>query len=350
MTFSTGTPATKKHDRIDAGEVFTSVIVPVHNGEQTIEACIRALLRQSVPLDQYEILVVDDGSTDRTRDIVSRTAGVRLISQANAGPAAARNHGAREASGHVLLFTDADCAPDERWVERMTAPFRERPEIGGVKGAYLSEQNSLVARFVQLEYEDKYRRMSGYEYIDFIDTYSAGYRRDVFLAAGGFDTTFPNASVEDQEFSFRLARQGHKMIFVRDACVRHLGHADSLRRYVRKKYNIGRWKVLVHKRHPDKMLTDTHTPQILKLQIILAASMALLGLAGSLWPPARLVAWGTVATFALTTWPFVLQAWRKDVAVALSAPFILFLRAWALGLGLAAGLLLHHARDRSDLC
>ena len=76
-----------------------------------------------------------------------------------------------------------------------------------------------VPRFTQLEYEDRYDRMAGVESIDFVDTYSAAYRRDIFLANGGFDRTFPTASVEDQEFSFRLTEKGYRLVFVPSAKV-----------------------------------------------------------------------------------------------------------------------------------
>jgi len=320
-------------------DLLVTVIIPAFDAEKTIKECLKALLRQSIERARYEIIVVDDGSTDATPDIVARYPSVRLVRQSNAGPAAARNRGAQEARGEILLFTDADCVPAPDWIERMLASFQRGEDIAGVKGTYQSCHQALIARFVQLEYEDKYRRMSGYEHIDFIDTYSAGYRRDVFLANGGFDTSFPTASVEDQEFSFRLARQGHKMVFVPEARVCHLEHADTLAKYVRKKFQIGYWKVLVHKRHPGKMLADSHTPQVLKAQLLLAAALAILLVCGAVWLP---MGWGALAAvcgFGLTTLPFVWKAFHKDVIVALFAPGLLFLRAWALGMGFAMGLL-----------
>ena len=353
-------------------ELSVSVVIPVYNGAATLPAGLRALQRQTHPPD--EVIVVDDGSTDGSAG-VARGLGtlhgspVHVISQPNAGPAAARNRGATAAQGDVLLFTDADCVPAPAWVKCMVAAFAD-PDVVGAKGVYRTRQRELVARFVQAEYEDRYDRMRPLTAIDFVDTYSAGYRRDVFLASGGFDTSFPTASVEDQEFSFRLAEAGHRLVFVPDAQVFHI-HDRTLGEYVRRKFWIGYWKVRVMREHPGKLVRDSHTPQVLKLQIGLATLGALLVVGGALtlassdlsetWPSsvealsragsgelgravepgwwlalAGLAAW---AVFFVSGLPFLTRLLRRDPVVALVAPLLLFARAWALGLGFLAGLL-----------
>lgn len=317
-----------------------SVVVPVYNAEHTIDRCLSALADQTWPRADYEIIVVDDGSSDETRTRVQAHDQVRLVPRTHAGPARARNLGAQQAQGDILLFTDADCAPARDWIERMVAPFDD-PETVGVKGAYLTDQRELVARFAQLEYEVKYDRMARHLYIDFIDTYAAGYRRDIFLANGGFDPIFSCASVEDQEFSFRLARQGHKMVFVPDAVVYHLAHPASLWAYWRRKFRIGYWKVLVTRRYPAKVWHDSHTPQTLKAQILLTGLGLLCLLGALLWVPLL----GGVALaallFLLSALPFLHKAWRKDPLLALVSPGLLFVRALALGTGFAVGFVGH---------
>ena len=157
------------------------------------------------------------------------------------------------------MFTDADCVPAFDWIAQMSTPFND-VDLAGAKGVYRTAQPELTARFVQLEYEDKYERMLGSTHIDFVDTYSAAYRRDVFLAMGGFDTTFPGATVEDQEFSFRLTEAGYRLAFIPKARVWHI-HDRSLIEYARRKYLIGYWKPAVTHKHPGKLLQDSHTPQ-----------------------------------------------------------------------------------------
>src|SRR5581483_1650618 len=208
--------------------VSVSVIIPTFNGASRIGDCLDALLQQT-RRHNAEVLVVNDGSTDNTADVVARYPDVRLINQANAGPAAARNRGAQEARGTILLFTDDDCVPMPDWLANMIEPFRN-PEVIGVKGVYRTRQNSLAARFVQIEYEDRYRLMASLPSIDFVDTYSAGLRRDRFLQMNGYDTTFPVACAEDAELSYRMSARGWIMKFNPAAVVHHT-HPETFWRY-----------------------------------------------------------------------------------------------------------------------
>ena len=324
-----------------------SVIVPVYNGAAIIRRCLDAVASQQLAPDYFELIVVDDGSKDQTAEVVQSWFAAhpqirgRYVHQTNAGPAAARNHGAQVASAPLLLFTDGDCAPTEGWIEALSAPFDDE-SVMGAKGTYRTAQSELSARFVQAEYEDRYDRMLGQERIDFIDTYSAAYRRDIFLENGGFDPIFTTASVEDQEFSFRLAQKGYKLVFAPAATVAHI-HDESLAEYMRRKYWIGYWKALLTRWHPERMVQDSHTPQVLKLQIVLIG--ALIGvlpvaLAGMIWPLLNW-AWGAVAALLLiflgTTLPFVLKLARRSPTLALLGPAMLLARAIALGSGYLIG-------------
>jgi cellulose synthase/poly-beta-1,6-N-acetylglucosamine synthase-like glycosyltransferase len=327
---------------------LASVIVPVHNGASTLRACLRALADQTVARASYEVIVVDDGSTDASAAIAEQC-GARVVCQAHAGAAAARNNGARAARGEMLLFTDADCEPEQGWVEAMLAPFAD-PEVAGVKGAYRTRQRSVVARFAQAEYEEKYARLAGWAAIDFVDTHAAAYRRVVLLQAGGFDTAFPNATVEDQELSYRLAAAGHRLVFAPRATVYHC-HADTPWQYARRKVHLGRWKVRAHARHPARALRDSYTPWTQKAQLALLPLAAVAAGMAALARPAsagrrvsRRVAAGLMALELASTLPLLAHARRQGWPVALAAVPLALLRAAALDLGLCWGVLDRLAR------
>jgi glycosyltransferase involved in cell wall biosynthesis len=318
-------------------EKTISIIIPTFNSRNVLEKCLESFKTQTFSDKHYEVIVVDDGSTDDTKDVVAKYP-IKYIYQQNHGPAAARNNGVNQAQGEIVLFTDADCEPQPNWIEEMIRPMNDS-QVVGVKGAYKTRQKELMARFVQFEYEHKYERMKKYKYIDFIDTYSGGYRKDIFLKYKGFDERYPKASVEDQEFSFRLSRDGYKMLFNPEAVVYHR-HSAGLMDYLKKKYKIAFWKVFLLKRHPAKVKSDTHTPQSLKLQMLLALGICL-GVAGPFCTPLYYLSGLSLILFLLSCTPFFLFARKRDPEVALVSPIIFFLRSLSLSLGLGIGIIKH---------
>jgi cellulose synthase/poly-beta-1,6-N-acetylglucosamine synthase-like glycosyltransferase len=313
-----------------------SIIIPTYNGGSRIAGCIEALLQQDAPC-KPEILVVDDGSTDNTAEVVKNFPSVRLITQMNSGPAAARNRGALEAHGTIILFTDDDCVPMSRWLEAMLEPFRD-PEVVGVKGVYRTHQKQLAARFVQIEYEDRYRLMAGLSTIDFVDTYSAAFRRDRFLEMNGYDTSFPVACAEDIELSYRMSARGWKMKFAPCAIVYHT-HPATFWAYLRKKYKFAFWRVLAVQKNPAKAVKDSHTPQIMKLQLLFAPALGVGLVFDAAVRPVVPVSLLVIAGFVVTTLPFAVRAFAKDPVIGLLSPALLAARACAQFLGVAAGVI-----------
>jgi lipopolysaccharide/colanic/teichoic acid biosynthesis glycosyltransferase len=239
----------------------------------------------------------------------------------------------------VVLFADADCVPSPGWVLALLQAFDDE-RVMGARGAFRTEQSGLAPRFVQAEYEDRFDRALQRDQIDFIDNYSAAYRREVFLANGGFDVAF--GACEDQELSFRLAEKGYRLVFVPQALVTHL-HDTRLLDYMRRKYAQGFWKAPLTQLHPDRMVEDTHTPQVLKLQIVLVSLMlALLPLAllGFWWPVLDwlwLAQLGLALLFLLSATPFLVKLARHSWALAAAGPAMLACRALSLGAGYLAG-------------
>ena len=310
-----------------------SVIIPVYNGEGIIGRCLESLMMQAKKPD--EIILVDDGSSDRTKDVVRKYRDVILLEQMHKGPAAARNFGAKKSKGDILLFTDADCTLHENWVSEMAKPFGDKA-IAGVQGRYSTTQKSVMARFVQLEIEDRYDRMKRFKNIDFIGSYSAGYKKDIFIRSGGFDETFPVASGEDPELSFKLAKAGHKMVFNDKAIVYH-NHVSSLGPYLKQKFSRAYWRVLLYKKHPDKMKSESYTPQTLKIQIAFLYLSLLLAMLYFLIPPAAYLSLLFAILLIFSAIPLSLKNFRKDKIVGILTPFISILRTAVFSIGLVYG-------------
>lgn len=308
-----------------------SVVIPAYNAADTIEDTLRALEEQTEK--DFEVLVVDDGSTDGTREIVRRHP-VKLLTQEHRGPAAARNLGAKHARGDILVFTDSDCIPAKTWLAEMLRPFSEL-RIIGVQGRYKTEQRELIAKFAQYEIEERYERMSRWEYIDFIGSYSAAYRRDAFLDVGGFDESFPIASGEDPDLSFRLSKKGYKMVFNSKAVVYHR-HPRVLSDYLKKKFNRAYWRVALYKKHAGKVIKDTYTPQLLKVQIgmfyLFTLSLFLALYNGNFILP--IIVFFLLLSSAL---PTSIRNFARDARVGLASPAIILMRTAVFGVGLIYG-------------
>jgi GT2 family glycosyltransferase len=126
-----------------------SVIVCSHNGQQKLSTTLSRLQQQSLSPSRYEVIVVDDGSTDHTSRL-ARSAGVRVVRlEAPEGLAAARNAGVGAAAGAVVAFTDDDCAPAGNWLAALTSSFAD-VAVDGVGGKVVPAcPNGFLLRYLQ---------------------------------------------------------------------------------------------------------------------------------------------------------------------------------------------------------
>ena len=308
-----------------------SVVIPAYNACKTLPDTLTALQNQSVSISDYEVIVVDDGSTDKTA-AVARSFGVNCVNQPNRGPATARNHGARMAKGDIILFTDADCTPDQDWIRQMTLPFRNERTVG-VKGAYRTRQVELAARFSQAEFEDRYDLLQKVTAIDMVDTYSAAFRREVFIKIGLFDESFPAANNEDTELSYRLCAAGYLLEFNPEALVYHR-HQNSFAKYFRLKFKRGYWRMIVYRNYPGKALKDTYTPVVIKLQTLMAALSLPVVLSSVIFPWLSVYTALLFLAIMLSSIPFSMKTFKKDPVVGLISPVVVLGRSVAFALGI----------------
>ncbi|MCP4102893.1 MAG: glycosyltransferase [Lentisphaerae bacterium] len=313
-----------------------TIIIPTYNRGELIKKCLSAILPQKTSR-KFQVIVVDDGSSDNTAEIVNSYSEVLLVQQPNSGPGKARNNGAYHARSEILVFTDDDCIPEPNWLDELLKPFEDN-DIAGVKGAYLSTQKQLTAQFVQFEYEEKFDCLKKCKYIDLIDTYSAAFRREVFLKNGGYDTTFPVPCVEDREFSMRLSSMNYKLVFCDSAKVKHK-HIDSPTEYLRKKIKNGYWTFYLILKLKNKPKSTSDTPKSQFIQIGLIAIMPF----SLLFPIIHKLGWVEIFSvfflFFLSCLPLSFRIFKRNKTLGLTSFFFLLLRALGLTLGIAKGMI-----------
>ncbi|MBN1814989.1 MAG: glycosyltransferase [Anaerolineae bacterium] len=164
-----------------------SIIVPVYNAERYLGSCMEALLSQSYPKERYEIIVVDNGSTDVSAGIVRSYPDITLLFEGRRGAYVARNRGIAEAHSAILAFTDPDCIPQPDWLENIAAATRS-PETKIVVGRQLPVGGSAILSMIAA-YEDaknKYIFGSDIQELYYGYTNNMTVRRELFEELGPF--------------------------------------------------------------------------------------------------------------------------------------------------------------------
>lgn len=198
-----------------------SVIIPVYNGAATIAACLESVLNQTYPADAYDVIIVENGSTDETSPIVERYP-VRLFHNRERGPSPARNLGVATSEADVVAFTDADCVADPHWLSELVKPYAD-PQVGGVGGAilaYAHPDRTLVEAFSERQ-APLVNFVSGEdEFLPHIYTANASYRRDLLAQIGSFNPHMVTG--EDVDLSWRLQLQtAARLQFAPQAIIYH---------------------------------------------------------------------------------------------------------------------------------
>jgi glycosyltransferase involved in cell wall biosynthesis len=194
-----------------------SVVVPVRNGATSIGRLLDALAQQE-PV-RFEVIVVDNGSTDGTGDVARRhPLEVRVVEESRPGSYAARNAGLAVARAPVLAFTDADCTPEPSWLRAGLAVLDEGGAdlAGGAVQAVPSTNATVWERYDRAVY---LRQRDLVEHHEWAVTANLFVRRAVTDVIGGFDASLPSSG--DREFCLRAGRAGFRIVYAPDAVVGH---------------------------------------------------------------------------------------------------------------------------------
>jgi len=195
-----------------------SVVVPVYNGEKTVEACIQSLLALDYEEDQRELIFVDNASTDKTTEIL-RCYGnkIRVAVEAKRGPAAARNHGLRQARHEIVAMTDADCTVERNWLRQLLKPLSD-PAVGLVGGAVLSKRPCNPIELFGERIHD--HRMAIEVWTPpYVITMNWASRKSVLTLVDFFDEQFMRC--EDVDFAYRAFQGDVTFAFASEAIVYH---------------------------------------------------------------------------------------------------------------------------------
>lgn len=209
-----------------------SIIVPVYNGEKTLSLCLGSLINLDYPKEQLEIIVVDNNSRDRSKDIIKRYP-VKYLFEEKKGAAHAMNKGIQVSSGSLVGSIDQDCVADANWIKNMVNAFTSK-DIGGCGGKVLAyNPTTFVERYIQENNNLFFNERSIQGDISpfpFIAGCNAMYRRDVFQKAGLFD---PHMFLQDVDMSWRIFLMGYQIKYVSDALVYHKVRDDLISFFTR---------------------------------------------------------------------------------------------------------------------
>jgi glycosyltransferase involved in cell wall biosynthesis len=233
-----------------------SIIIPTFNRSERLKECLQSLLNLDYSRARFEVIVVDDGSTCPLDEIVApfQTAlTLRLIAQANSGPASARNTGAANAKGVFLVFTDDDCKVLPNYLTVLEARFLTTPEglIGGQTLNALPHNLFSTASQILIDYLYQYYNREPNQ-ASFFASNNFAMPSDRFRAFGGFSTRFPLAAGEDREFCDRWLYQGYPLIYAAEAQISH-AHTLTLVKFWRQHFNYGRGAYCFHQIRAQRM-------------------------------------------------------------------------------------------------
>ena len=229
---------------------LVSVVVCAYNAQTTLEECLSALERLTYP--RFEVIVIDDGSQDRTAAIARNHASVKLVSTGNAGLSQARNIGLAHAAGEIVAYTDADVAVDPDWLNYLIQPFLTS-EVVGVGGPnVVPPDDPWIAQCVARAPGAPTHVMLDDRIAEHIPGCNMAFRREALLAVDGFNPIFVRAG-DDVDLCWRLQARGWKLGYAPSALVWHR-HRPTIRAYWRQQVGYGEGEAWLANCHPERVV------------------------------------------------------------------------------------------------
>jgi len=228
--------------------VVISIVIPVYNGANTISSCLDHLKKCDCPEEKYEIIVVDNNSTDNTKDIVKKY-NVKYYFESIKGQAAARNLGARMAEGEILGFVDADCLVNKSWLKEAEKSFCDN-NIDAIVGLREHVTRNIYDVMQSVDYKKYWEReLSSGRPLNKICGSNCAIRKNVFLKLKGFhEDLYP---FEDIDLGFRIVENDCFIKYNPNLKVKHI-YLDTLHSLMSKIYKHGFSEYNCFKKHINK--------------------------------------------------------------------------------------------------
>ena len=227
-----------------------SVIVCAYNAASTLEDCLSSLERLTYP--NHEVVIINDGSRDATGEIARRHPSMRLIDVANGGLSRARNLGLSEATGEIVVYTDADVRVEPDWLTYLVQPFLNSDVVACGGPNVCPDDDPWLARAVALSPGGPTHVMLDDRVAEHIPGCNFAVRRDALLSIGGFNPIYLRAG-DDVDVCWRLQARGGKIGFAPAALVWH-HHRPSVKAYWRQQKGYGEGEAWLMPHHPDKFV------------------------------------------------------------------------------------------------
>lgn len=224
-----------------------SVVVATYNGARTLYNCLDSLQRLNFP--DYEVILVDDGSTDSTPEIVKKFPSVRYLRQENLGLSSARNAGIAAATGNIIAFTDDDCRADEDWLYYLVGDLL-RNDFAGIGGHnFLPPDDSCVAAAVLVSPGGPAHVMLTDREAEHVPGCNMAFYKWALDEIGGFDPVFRKAG-DDVDVCWRLQQRGWKIGFSHAGFVWHY-RRSTVKAYLKQQSGYGEAEALLMQKHPE---------------------------------------------------------------------------------------------------
>lgn len=203
-----------------------TVVIPTFNRVKFLKKCLASLEQQTLSFNKFEVIVISDGSTDKTHDFLesfsrSTALNFRYFVQQNAGPAAARNMGIIKSETENIVFIDDDCVATASWLDDYLSKIPDDPLCAGIGGEIVNIDRRKHKAFIDVIHANRHPSNDSRDQVPYLITANAMYRKQYLLDVGGFDTRFRIASGEDPDLSQRIIERGYYLKTITGAKIYH---------------------------------------------------------------------------------------------------------------------------------